>query len=332
MTFNALGVDDGPQRASMRTLHRSDLPQHGNVLVRVDWSSINYKDAMAVTGQGKIIRSPLPFVPGIDLAGTVVESEDPAFPVGSAFLSTGWGVGEVTWGGYSRYQWMSSDWLVPLPEGLTTRQAMITGTAGFTAMLSLQAIRAHGLAPEAGPVLVTGATGGVGSFSVMFLAAAGYDVVAVTGKSDAHGYLKALGAADIMPRSAFSDGARRPLDAGEWAGCVDSVGSTVLEAVVSQTKRHGVIAACGLAAGPELNTTVYPFILRGVRLIGIDSNTCPQPERRRAWEGLRDLADRMDFERVAHTVPLSGVPEASLILMEGGIQGRFVVDLRGEGD
>ena len=331
MAFNALVVTDGPERASIQSLHRDDLPQHGNVLVRVDWSSINYKDAMAVTGEGKIIRSELPFVPGIDLAGTVVESADPAFQAGSAFLSTGWGVGEVTWGGYSRYQWMSSDWLVPLPQGLTTRQAMITGTAGFTAMLSLEAIRKHGLPPEAGPVLVTGATGGVGSFSVMLLAAAGYEVAAVTGKPDAETYLRALGASSIIPRSAFSEGARRPLDAGQWAGCVDSVGSRVLEAVVSQTMRHGVMAACGLAAGPELNTTVYPFILRGVRLIGIDSNTCPQPERRAAWEGLRDLAHRMDFERVAHTVPLSGVPEASRTLMQGGIQGRFVVDLREEG-
>ncbi|MDA0873764.1 MAG: oxidoreductase [Bacteroidetes bacterium] len=331
MTFNALVVDHSEPRASIRTLERNDLPVHGNVLVRVDWSSINYKDAMAVTGQGKIIRSELPFVPGIDLAGTVVESDDPEFPPGSAFLSTGWGVGEVTWGGYSRYQWMSSEWLVPMPEGLDARQAMITGTAGFTAMLSLQAIREHGLAPEAGPIVVTGATGGVGSFSVMLLAAAGYEVVAVTGKSDAEAYLKALGAERIVPRSVFEEGARRPLDAGEWAGCVDSVGSRVLEAIVSQTMRHGVIAACGLAAGPELNTTVYPFILRGVRLIGIDSNTCPQPARRRAWNGLRDLADRVDFERVAHTVPLDGVPEASRRLMAGGIQGRFVVDLRNEG-
>lgn len=330
-TFNALVVADGPQRASVQSLQLDDVPHHGNVLVRVDWSSINYKDAMAVTGEGKIIRSPLPFVPGIDMAGTIIESEDPAFAAGSAFLSTGWGVGEVTWGGYSRYQRMSSDWLVPLPDGLTTREAMITGTAGFTAMLSLQAIREHGLAPDAGPVLVTGATGGVGSFSVMLLAAAGYEVIAVTGKQESEPYLKALGAAGVMPRSAFSEGARRPLDAGEWAGCVDSVGSRILEAIVSQTKRHGVIAACGLAAGPELNTTVYPFILRGVRLIGIDSNTCPQPERRRAWEGLRDLAHRVDFERVAHTVPLSGVPEACRTLMAGGIEGRYVVDLRGEG-
>ena len=332
MAFQALVVDNGAERASIRTLERSDIPRHGDVLVQVDWSSINYKDALAVTGKGKIIRSELPFVPGIDMAGTIVESADPAFPAGSSFLSTGWGVGEVTWGGYSRYQWMSSDWLVPLPVGLSTRQAMIVGTAGFTAMLSLEAIRNHGLPPEEGPVLVTGATGGVGSFSVMLLSAAGYEVTAVTGKESAGAYLKHLGAASVLPRSDFEAGAHRPMEAGEWAGCVDSVGSKVLEAVLSKTMRHGVVAACGLAGGHELNTTVFPFILRGVRLIGIDSNTCPQPERRRAWEGLRDLAESVDFERVAHTVDLEEVPAACNQLMSGGIQGRYVVDLRHAGE
>ncbi len=331
MDFNALLVTDSPERASVSSISLEHLPSHGNVLVRVDWSSINFKDALAVTGKGKIIRSELPFVPGIDLAGTIVESDDPEFPVGSSFLSTGWGVGEVTWGGYSRYQRMKSEWLVPLPDGLTTRQAMIVGTAGFTAMLSLQAIQQHGLARDAGPILVTGATGGVGSFSVMLLAAAGYQVTAVTGKSEASDYLQKLGATDVLPRSHFEDGARRPLDSGNWAGCVDSVGSRALEAVLSQTMTHGVVAACGLAAGHELNTTVFPFILRGVRLIGIDSNTCPQGPRRKAWEGLRDLAQKVDFETIAHDVCLADVPKACDQLMRGGIQGRYVVDLREEG-
>lgn len=328
MSFSALVVRDTPERASVESLELDDLPQHGNVLVEVDWSSINFKDALAVTGKGKIIRSDLPFVPGIDLAGRIVESDDPAFPPDSAFLSTGWGVGEVTWGGYSRYQRMSSDWLVPMPEGLSTREAMIVGTAGFTAMLSLQAIQEHGLPPEDGPVLVTGATGGVGSFSVMLLAAAGYEVAAVTGKDEASTYLKGLGATDILPRSEFEAGARRPLDKGNWAGCVDSVGSSVLEAVLSQTMTHGVVAACGLAGGHGLNTTVFPFILRGVRLMGIDSNTCPQPPRRRAWEGLRDLARSIDFDRIAQEVTLEEVPKACDQLMSGGIQGRYLVDLR----
>lgn len=332
MSFQALVVEDGSPRASVKNLSMEDLPRHGNVRVRVDWSSINFKDALAVTGKGRIIRSELPFVPGIDLAGTVMESDDPEFPVGSAFLSTGWGVGEATWGGYSRYQRMSSDWLVPLPEGLSTRESMIVGTAGFTAMLSLQAIQDHGLPPESGPVLVTGATGGVGSFSVLLLAAAGYEVAAVTGKPEAEPYLKSLGAYSVIPRSAFEDGAVRPMDSGDWAGCVDSVGARVLEAVLSRTMRHGVIAACGLAGGHELNTTVFPFILRGVRLIGIDSNTWPQPERRRAWDGLRDLARKVDFERLAHTVSLEEVPQACEKLMSGGIQGRYVVDLRHAGD
>jgi acrylyl-CoA reductase (NADPH) len=331
MSFNALVVQDGTKRAVLKSLERRDLPRNGNVLVRVDWSSINYKDALAVTGKGKIIRSPLPFVPGIDLAGTVVESDDSQFPEGSSFLSTGWGVGEKTWGGYSRFQWMSSDWLVPLPEGLTTREAMIVGTAGFTAMLSLQAIEQHGLPPEDGPLVVTGATGGVGSFSVMLLAAAGYNVTAVTGKPEAGDYLKELGATDIRARSEFEKGAARPLDSGDWAGCVDSVGSRVLEAVISRTMTHGVIAACGLAGGHELNTTVFPFILRGVRLIGIDSNTCPRKPRQEAWERLRDLARKVDFEQIAHDVTLGDVPEACEQLMQGGIKGRYVVDLRSEG-
>jgi acrylyl-CoA reductase (NADPH) len=331
MSFSALVVRDTPERTSVESLELDDLPLHGNVLVEVDWSSINFKDALAVTGNGNIIRAELPFVPGIDLAGRIIESSDPAYSEGSAILSTGWGVGEVTWGGYSRYQRMSSDWLVPLPQGLSTRESMIVGTAGFTAMLSLQAIQEHGLPPESGPIVVTGATGGVGSFSVMLLAAAGYEVVAVTGKEEASSYLKGLGASEILPRSTFEDGARLPLDKGRWAGCVDSVGSSVLESVLSQTMTHGVVAACGLAGGHRLNTTVFPFILRGVRLIGIDSNTCPQPPRRRVWEGLRDLARSIDFDRIAHQISLEQVPEACGQLMSGGIQGRYLVDLRQSG-
>lgn len=329
MSFRALVIQEGPQRAVIKQLEQDDLPRHGNVLVRVDWSSINYKDALAVTGKGKIIRSSLPFVPGIDLAGTIVASDDPEFPEGSSFLSTGWGVGEKTWGGYSRYQWMRSDWLVPLPEGLSTREAMIVGTAGFTAMLSLQAIEQHGLPPEDGTIVVTGATGGVGSFSVLLLSAAGFHVTAVTGKPEAEAYLRSLGADDVMPRSELEEGARQPLDSGDWAGCVDSVGSKVLESVLSRTKTHGVVAACGLAGGHELNTTVFPFILRGVRLIGIDSNTCPQTPRRKAWKGLRDLAARVDFDAIAHEILLEEVPDACNQLMSGGIQGRYLVDLRG---
>jgi len=331
VSFEALVVQDGVQRARVRQLDLADLPRHGGVLVRVDWSSINYKDAMAVTGKGKIIRAPLPFVPGIDMAGTVVQSDHPEFPVGSPVLSTGWGVGERTWGGYSRFQWMSPNWLVPLPEGLTLREAMIVGTAGFTAMLSLQAIEHFGLPIEEGPVLVTGATGGVGSFSILLLAAAGYDVVAVTGKPASEDYLRALGAHRICARSSFEGGARQPLDSSTWAGCVDSVGSRVLEAILSQIKPHGVVAACGLAGGHELSTTVYPFILRGVRLIGIDSNTCPQGPRRQAWKALTELLSTVDLERIARDVTLNEVPEACEQLMRGGIRGRFVVDLRTAG-
>lgn len=328
MAFRALVIEKGPERAHIRNLSRADLPVEGDVVVQVDWSGINYKDALAVTGEGKIIRGELPFVPGIDLAGTILESSNPEFPEGSSFVSTGWGVGEATWGGYSRVQRLSSRGLVPLPEGMTTRESMIIGTAGFTAMLSLQAIRKHGLPVDAGEILVTGATGGVGSFSVLLLSKAGYPVTAMTGKEAAHEYLRSLGATTIIPREELSAGARRPLDAARWAGCVDSVGAGALEATLSQTMRHGVVAACGLAAGPELNTTVFPFILRGVRLIGIDSNTCPQTERRAAWSELASLASSFDLGSLATTIGLDEVPEACKRIMAGGIQGRYLVDLR----
>lgn len=329
MSFEALVIEGREHPASVKRLKREDLPRHGGILIRVDWSGINYKDALAVTGKGKIVRASFPFVPGIDLAGTVEESNHPAFPPGMAVLSTGWGVGEKSWGGYSRFQWMSPEWLVPLPTGLSARQAMILGTAGFTAMLSLRAIERHGLPPEDGPIVVTGASGGVGSFSILLLASAGYQVVAVTGKTEAEAYLRDLGAHRILPRAALQDGARRALDSGEWAGCIDSVGARVLEAVISRTKQHGVIAACGLAGGSQLHTTVFPFILRGIRLIGIDSNTCPMQPRKQAWDGLRDLAQRVDLERIARDVSLEQVPTACEQLMRGGITGRYVIDMRG---
>lgn len=205
---------------------------------------------------------------------------------------------------------------------------MIIGTAGFTAMLSLQAIQTHGLPKNAGEILVTGATGGVGSFSVLLLSKAGYPVTAMTGKAAAHEYLRSLGASEIISRDVLSSGAHRPLDKARWAGCIDSVGAGALEATLSQTMRHGVVAACGLAAGPELNTTVFPFILRGVRLIGIDSNTCPHPERRAAWKELAIVASEFDLTSLATTIDLEAVPQACEQILAGGIQGRYLVDLR----
>ncbi len=309
-------------------MDRDDLPRQGRILVRNEWSGINYKDALAVTGKGKIIRSSLPFVPGIDMAGTVVESGSEHFQEGDRVLATGWGIGEEHWGGYSEYQWLDEAWLLPIPDSLSTRNAMIVGTAGFTAMLSVLELEQQGLPPGSGDFLVTGATGGVGSFAVMLLSQLGFDVTAATGKPQAHEYLRSLGATNFISRDVLSEGALRPLDRGRWAGCVDSVGSTTLEAVLSCTKRHGVVAACGLAGGHELNTTVFPFILRGVRLIGIDSNTCPMADRKIAWSRLADLSQTRDLGEIAHEVKLEDIPSACDTLMSGGIMGRYVVRLK----
>ena len=330
MTFEALVIDSTEPRVSLRSLTQDQLPGEGDVLVRVEWSSINYKDALAVTNRGKIIRGDMPFVPGIDLAGTVIHSESSDFSEGDRVLATGWDIGEKHWGGYSQIQRVSSESLIPIPTDLSTRDSMIVGTAGLTAMLAVLEIENHGLSITSGAILVTGATGGVGSFSTMLLSEAGYQVAASTGKSSARDYLMGLGATRIIKRSELESGAARPLDRGEWSGCIDSVGSKTLESVLSRCKAHAVVAACGLAGGHELNTTVFPFILRGVKLIGIDSNTCPVARRMTAWSRLSKLARKVDLNSLAHEVELSGIVEASTQLMEGGITGRFVVNLQME--
>jgi len=328
VTFEALVIDSTEPRVSIRSLTQDQLPGEGDVLVGVEWSSINYKDALAVTSKGKIIRGEMPFVPGIDLAGSVIHSESSDFSEGDRVLATGWGIGEKHWGGYSQVQRVSSKSLIPIPSGLSTRDSMIVGTAGLTAMLSVLEIENHGLPITSGEVLVTGATGGVGSFSTMLLSQAGYQVAASTGKSSARDYLMSLGATRIVERSELENGAARPLDRGEWSGCIDSVGSKTLESVLSRCKAHAVVAACGLAGGHELNTTVFPFILRGVKLIGIDSNTCPVARRITAWSRLSELAGNVDLNSLAHEVALSGIVEASTQLMKGGITGRYVVNLQ----
>ncbi|MEZ4700112.1 MAG: MDR family oxidoreductase [Rhodothermales bacterium] len=301
----------------------------GDVTVRIAYSSINYKDALAVTGRGKIVRGAFPFIPGIDFAGEVIGSDDPRYPVGRAVIGTGWGIGEERWGGYSQLQRVEASMLVPLPEAMTPFEAMAAGTAGLTAMLSALALERHGVAPDAGPIVVTGATGGVGSFSVRILSSLGYAVTASTGKADAGPYLRDLGAAEVIGRDELGQGPRRPLDAGRWAGAVDSVGGNTLAAILSQTARHGCVAACGLAGAAEFSTTVFPFILRGVTLQGIDSNTCTYADRVEAWDRLSALPRSETFERHLQTVPLSGVPAACEALMRGGVTGRFVVDVNG---
>lgn len=316
---NALEVtfEEGPARLE------SD---RGDLLVRVLFSSVNFKDGLAITGKGKIVRAPYPFVPGIDLVGEVVESTSNQYQPGDKVIGTGWQIGEAHPGGYSRYQTVQSSWMVPLPDGMSAEESMIVGTAGFTAMLSVVALEEAGITPDAGEVVVTGATGGVGSLSVALLAKLGFDVVASTGK-DEEEYLTELGAKRIIHRSELSDGPYRPLDSGKWAGGVDSVGGTTLATLLSQTDLHGAVAACGLAASHELQTTVFPFILRGVSLLGIDSNYCPFERRSSAWDRLAELLDKSKLQDMKTVVGLRDVPEIAQMITEGKVKGRIVVDL-----
>ena len=314
--------------SSIDTLAESDLPNEGDVTLAVRYSSLNYKDGLAVTGRGKIVRGAYPFVPGIDLVGQVTASETDAYALGDWVIGTGWGLGENHWGGYSQVQRVQSDWLVPLPKGLSPVHAMAMGTAGLTAMLSVMALAEHGITPEKGKVVVTGASGGVGSMSVTLLAQRGYHVVASTGKAASHAYLSELGAAEIIHRDVLGKGPKRPLDRGLWAGAIDSVGSATLAAVLSQTARHGAVAACGLAAGHDLPTTVFPFILRGVNLLGIDSNTCPIPRRTAAWNRLAEELSAEALDAMMEVIPLSDVPRMADVITRGQVQGRVVVDVQ----
>ncbi len=310
----------------IQQLTDEDLPE-GDVLVAVEYSSINYKDALAVTGKGKIVRGDFPFVPGIDLAGEVVVSSDPAFKAGDKVIGNGWGFGEAVWGGYTQRARVQAKSLVHIPSGMTSKTAMVFGTAGFTAMMSVMALEAHGLTPDDGEIVVTGATGGVGSFSLIMLAALGFKAVASSGKTHAHDYLLSLGASRIIDRSVLGDGPARPLDKGKWAGGIDSVGGPALGAMLSQMKRHGSVAACGLANSHVLDTTVFPFILRGVNLLGIDTSTCPNERRNAVWERLATMpVDAV--EAIAQVIPLGDVPAWCSKMMDSNIMGRLVVDLQ----
>jgi len=270
-TFEALILDqtDGQLQVEIRDVSRDELPA-GDSLISVAYSSLNYKDGLAVTGEGRIVRS-YPMVPGIDLAGTVVASGSPAFNAGDEVIVTGWGIGETHWGGYAQMARMKSDWLTPLPPGLSLKQSMAIGTAGFTAMLAVMALEHNGLAPGAGKVVVTGAAGGLGSIAVAILAKLGYTVAASTGRAEAHDYLRGLGADEIVERSLLAEPPRRPMESGRWAGAVDVVGGSTLASLLATLLPSSAVAACGLAGGSELQTTVFPFILRGVSLLGINS-------------------------------------------------------------
>jgi acrylyl-CoA reductase (NADPH) len=312
--------------AHIRDLGVGDLPD-GDVRLGVLYSSLNFKDGLAVTGKGKIIRGAFPFVPGIDLVGRVEASDSIDLAEGDLVIGTGWGLGENHWGGYSQQQRLQAAWLVRLPAGMSPYKAMVAGTAGFTAMLSLLALEEHDIRPDSGPVVVSGASGGVGSIAVFLLARAGYDVVASTGKESSHDFLRELGASGIIQRDELGAGAARPLDNARWAAAVDTVGGPTLAAILSQLDRHGAVAACGLAQSHALETTVFPFILRGVNLLGIDSNTCPPERRVRAWERLAATLDDRTADRMARVIPLEAVPDWAEKIVAGEVQGRIVVDV-----
>ncbi|MFP1929663.1 MDR family oxidoreductase [Lonsdalea quercina] len=309
----------------VRTIDPTQLPE-GNVTVDVSWSSINYKDALAITGQGKIVRQ-FPMIPGIDFAGTVHSSDDDAFAVGQSVILTGWGVGENHWGGLAQSARVKSDWLVALPEGLSARQAMIIGTAGFTAMLCVMALEEGGVTPADGEIIVTGASGGVGSTAIALLHALGYQVTALSGRAENADYLRQLGAGQVLDRQEFT-AAPRPLEKQRWAGAIDTVGDNVLATLLAQMNYGATVAACGLAGGIALPTTVMPFILRNVRLQGVDSVMAPQPRRQQAWERLAELLPASFYDQVAKEIPLADVPAAAADLIANRVTGRTLVKLR----
>ncbi|MFT8559142.1 MAG: MDR family oxidoreductase [Acetobacter sp.] len=322
--FDALYLEQAGQTATLRKLPENALPDE-EVTVRVHWSGLNYKDALAITGRGPVVRA-WPMVPGIDFAGVVERSSSPDFTVGQQVMLNGWGVGEKHWGGLAQKASVSGAWLLPLPQGLDARQVLALGTAGFTAMLCVQALVREGVEPASGPVLVTGATGGVGSVAVMLLARLGYEVVAVTGRLEEQPYLQRLGASEVLARSHF-EMPSRPLEKARWAGAVDVVGGQVLASVCASMKPQGVVTACGLAGGMAFPATVAPFILRGVTLVGIDSVMCPKEVRQDMWDRLALLVNRDLLAEMTRVIPLSGAVAAATDLLDGKIKGRVVVEV-----
>jgi acrylyl-CoA reductase (NADPH) len=324
-SFRALVLDKegGKVVPRIESVNDSRLPQ-GDVTVRVEYSTLNYKDGMILQGQGRLVRQ-YPHVPGVDFAGTVEKSSSPEFKPGDPVVLTGWRVGELHWGGYAERARVKAEWLVRRPERLSAKQAMAIGTAGFTAMLALIALERHGLKPDQGDVLVTGAAGGVGGVAVALLAALGYRVVAATGRPELRDYLESLGAAELLDRAALAAKPARPLDRERWAGAIDAVGGNTLATILTQLKYRAAVAACGLAGGSDLPASVIPFLLRGVSLLGIDSVMCPKDERIAAWDRLaHDLPlDRLD--RMTDTVPLAEVPDLAPRILNGAVRGRVVV-------
>jgi acrylyl-CoA reductase (NADPH) len=324
--FKAIVInkDDKGYRAELGQLEESALPA-GDVRVRVQYSTLNYKDGLAITGKGPVVRS-FPMVPGIDFAGEVLESTSPEFKVGDAVLLNGWGVGEGHWGGLAQQARVKADWLIPLPKGFTAKQALAIGTAGYTAMLCVMALQKHGVKPADGEVLVTGAAGGVGSFAIALLSKLGFTVVASSGRPQEAEYLRSLGAAEVIDRSSLSEPGK-PLARERWAAVVDSVGSHTLVNACAATKSEGAVAACGLAQGMDFPGSVAPFILRGVTLYGINSVTVPKAKRIAAYEQLSALVDLKTLEAISHEISLGEAIEYADALMKGNVRGRVIVDV-----
>ena len=320
-----LSRSDAGFHAAVETIDNTRLPAEGEVTVRIDYSTINYKDALAVTNKSPIVRT-WPLVAGIDGAGVVETSSDPRWKAGDKVILNGWGVGESHWGCLAQRAKLKGDWLVPLPAALSTKQAMAIGTAGYTAMLCCLALERHGVSKGQGQILVTGASGGVGSVAISILSTWGYEVVASTGKMNEADYLKALGAKEVIDRNALS-APGKPLQKERWAGVVDSVGSHTLANACAQTKYRGVVAACGLAQGFDLPATVMPFILRGVVLAGVDSVYQPMPTRLEAWNRLSADLDRAKLDRITAVIALKDVIAKSVEVLAGGVRGRIVVDV-----
>ena len=324
--FNAVVInkDDTGYSASYQTVNEGDLPA-AEVSVKVSHSTLNYKDALAITGKSPVVRS-FPMVAGIDFAGEVTHSDSADFSIGDKVVLNGWGVGERHWGGLSEQACVNADWLVPLPKSFSTEQAMAIGTAGYTAMLCVMALEKQGVRPSDGEILVSGATGGVGSVAIAILAKLGYTVVALTGKLSDESYLRNLGASEIIHRDEYSSPGK-PMVKERWAGAIDVVGSHTLANICASLKYGGSAAACGLASGMDLPATVAPFILRGVKLIGVDSVMCPKAQRLEAWERLEKDLDVTKLEALSQYIGLSEAIEYANKFMDGTVKGRVVVDV-----
>ncbi len=316
---------DGKTHAGVQEIDEARLPE-GNVKVAVEYSTLNYKDGLCIGTGGGLVRT-YPHVPGIDFAGTIEASDDPRYKPGDKVVVTGWRVGETQWGGYAQKARVRADWLVPLPKGLNSRQAMAVGTAGLTAMLAVMALEDHGLKPDRGPVLVTGAAGGVGSVATAILARLGYEVAAVTGRPEAADYLMSLGAKRVVTRAELNETIKKPLESETWSGCVDAVGGAMLARVLGQMKYGASVAAVGLAGGTALPATVLPFILRGVNLLGIDSVMQPFANRLRAWQRVASDLPMDKLEAMIEPATLGDLPRLGSEILKGQVRGRVVVDV-----